>query len=93
MPDQGQLDSLGLTADDYADDTAAQVWPENWPVWQLWRELRGQWRAGFNGAYAIDYTPLFMRMERMRLGDADWEEMFADFRVVEAAALNEQTKD
>lgn len=61
-------------------------------MWVLWGEMRGQWRAGFNGAYAIDYTPLFMRMERLRLSDDDWNEMFADFRVIEAASLSESSK-
>ncbi len=83
---------MGLTADDYADDTAAEVWPESWPVWRLWKELRNQWRAGINGVYAIDYTPLFMRMDRMSLPAPDWEEMFADFRVIEAVALDEINK-
>lgn len=54
--------------------------------------MRNQWRAGINGAYAIDYTPLFMRMDRMSLAGPDWEEMFADFRVIEAVALNEINK-
>ncbi len=61
-------------------------------MWCLWRELRNQWRAGINGAYAIDYTCLFMRMDRMSLPPAEWEEMFADFRVIEAVALDEINK-
>jgi hypothetical protein len=92
MPNQAELDSLGFTAADYADDTAAVVWPENWPVWLLWGEMRGQWRVGINGAYAIDYTPLFARMDRLALRAEDWEEMFADFRVIEAVALGEMNK-
>lgn len=49
--------------------------------------MSGQWRTGFGGAYALDYTALFMRMDRMRLDDATWEQMFADVRVLEAEAL------
>lgn len=49
--------------------------------------MSGQWRTGFGGGFALDYTPLFMRMERMRLADDAWEELFADVRVLEAAAL------
>lgn len=41
------------------------------------------------GVYALDYTPLFMRMERMRLSDEQWETLFADIRAMEAAALKE----
>lgn len=68
------------------------MWPENWPVWTLWQEMAGQWRVGMNGAYAIDYGPLFMRMERMRMSDHRWEEVFHDFRVVESAALDQMRK-
>lgn len=51
-------------------------------------EVAGQWRtAGLGGLMGLDYTPLFMRMERMRLEDADWELLFADVQVIEASAL------
>jgi hypothetical protein len=49
--------------------------------------VSGQWRVGFNGRYALDYTPLFMRMERLRLPDADWELMFSDVRLIERTVL------
>lgn len=46
--------------------------------------------AGVNGTrVALDYTPLFMRMDRMRLGDDEWEELFQDFRILESAALQQ----
>lgn len=77
--------AFGLEAGDY--DDAFEVWPENWPSWQLFVQMSGQWRVGFNGRYALDYTPLFMRMERMRLSDEAWEDLFADVRVLEAASL------
>lgn len=51
-------------------------------------EVSGQWRtAGLGGLMGLDYTPLFMRMERMRLDDAVWELLFADVQVIEASAL------
>lgn len=49
--------------------------------------MSGQWRVGFGGQYALDYTPLFMRMNRLQLSDAAWNELFADVRVLEQAAL------
>jgi hypothetical protein len=49
--------------------------------------MSGQWRVGFGGQYALDYTALFLRMDRMRLSDAQWAELFADVRVIEHAAL------
>lgn len=49
--------------------------------------MSGQWRVGFRGQYALDYTPLFLRMERMRLDDEAWEALFADVRVLERTTL------
>lgn len=63
------------------------MWPENWQAWNLFVQMSGQWRAGFNGIFALDYGPLFTRMDRMRLDDRTWEELFHDVRVIEAAAL------
>lgn len=37
---------------------------------------------------ALDYTPLFKRMDRLGLSDEDWNDMFRDIRVIEAAALD-----
>lgn len=38
---------------------------------------------------ALDYVALFARMERMRLADSDWEDLFDDVRVLERAALDQ----
>jgi hypothetical protein len=54
--------------------------------------MSGQWRVGFGGQYALDYTALFLRMDRMRLSDAQWAELFADVRVIEHAALQAMKK-
>lgn len=43
--------------------------------------------SGMGGAVALDYVPLFMRMDRLRLSDDRWERLFADVRVIEASAL------
>lgn len=50
--------------------------------------MSGQWRVGFGGPFALDYSTLFARMERLRLDDDDWEQRFQDVRVLEAAALD-----
>lgn len=50
--------------------------------------MSGQWRIAPSGSVmALDYGPLYARMERMRLDDDDWEELFANFTVIEAAAI------
>ena len=69
----------------------AEVWPENWSAWALFDEMGGQWRTrGMGGMpYALDYGPLLMRMERLRLSDIEYENLFADVRVLEHAALKQ----
>lgn len=73
----------------YANQTV-EVWPENWPSWRLFSEMFGQWRmAPMGGRYAMDYGVLFMRMDRMRLTDDEWESLYLDVRVLEQAALEQ----
>ena len=40
-----------------------------------------------NGPTGLDYNVVFTRLERLRLSDADYEQLFDDIRVVEAEAL------
>jgi hypothetical protein len=87
MPNAAEMEAAGFTAEDFAGDPV-EVWPENWPAWCLFAEMSGQWRVGFAGRYALDYTPLFARMERQRLDDATWEQRFSDVRVMEQAVLD-----
>ena len=50
--------------------------------------MSGQWRTGGMGVrYALDYTAVFMRMERLRLDDETWEIVFADLRHMERTVL------
>ena len=89
------MDVMGFTADDY--DETVEVWPENWQAWCLYVEMAGQWRHASSGMgstpVALDYTALFMRMDRMRLDDEEWEHLFSDIRVIESAALQEMRKE
>lgn len=87
MPAAAVLEAQGLTPADY--DVTVEVWPENWPAWCLWQQVRGQWRVGVAGVYALDYVPLFALMERMRLPDDEWRTTFEAIRVIEATAIDE----
>lgn len=50
--------------------------------------MSGQWRmAPMGGPIALDLTPVFMRMDRMRLPDDEWQELYDDLRVISDAAL------
>jgi Phage related hypothetical protein (DUF1799) len=62
------------------------VWPENWPAVSLFSELQGQWRPNYA---SMDYGVLFARMDRMRLSDADWRDLYDDVRAMERAAIEQ----
>lgn len=84
--------AAGFTPEDYESDPV-EVWPENWPAWSLFCELSGQWRlAPMGGPASLDYCALFMRMDRLGLDDVEWNERFADIRVIEAAALKQMNQ-
>lgn len=88
MPTKSEMLAWGFAEDDINEPV--DVWPENWSSWRLFTEMSGQWRlAPMGGKYAMDYGVLFMRMERMNLADEDWEGLFLDVRVLEAAALEQ----
>jgi ribosomal protein S18 acetylase RimI-like enzyme len=76
----------GFAPEDYADDFL-DVWPDNWPAIQLFRDIGNQWRSGMGGPFALDYGVLFHRMDRMKLSEDDHEQMFYDIKVIEAAVL------
>lgn len=41
---------------------------------------------------ALDYTPLFLRMQRMSLTDTEWETLYEDVRWLESAAVKQMNK-
>lgn len=88
-PSAQEMAAAGFTPEDFEEE-AVELWPENWPAWSLFCELSGQWRvSSMGGPVALDYTAVFARMDRLRLDDAAWHDLFADLRVIEAAALKQ----
>lgn len=65
------------------------MWPENWPVIQLFRQMATQWRVSASGPTGLDYQTLFAVMDRQGLTGDEWKQMFEDIRVCEASALDE----
>lgn len=65
-----------------------EVWPENWQSVNFFMEFcRTQWRTGMGGATGLDYTAVLACLRTLRLGRERADEVFADVRVMEAAAL------
>ncbi len=66
-----------------------EVWPENAPAWNLFEALQTQWRAGSGGVIGLDYGVLAEELRVREIPPADHEQLRADVRVMEAAALQE----
>ena len=85
------MEAGGFTPEDFETEPV-EVWPENWPAWGLFCEMSGQWRiAPMGGPTALDYCALFMRMDRLDVSKTEWNELFADIRVIEGAALKQMS--
>lgn len=80
---------FALTPEDYADEETVWLWPDNVEAVNLFYDLRSQWRTNINGAYGLDYGPLFHKMDRMGLTPERYEELEEEIRVLEQAALAE----
>lgn len=78
-----------MTPDDYAEEV--EVWPENWDAWLFWLQICTQWRiGGLGGLVALDYTPVLMLMDRLKLSDDAWRNLWEDIRAMEAAVLEDR---
>lgn len=86
-PTESEIRSLGFEPEDYADDYV-DCWPENWPAFRVFESVANQWRCSAGGVISLDYGPLFHRMDRLKLSEDDFEEMFNDVRHLESAALS-----
>lgn len=88
-PDQddiAKMENLGLSAEDYAGEDV-EVWPDSERAYLLFSQLQTQWRAGAMGPIGLDYNTLFHKMDRMRLEPDDYDELEAEIRTMEFAAL------
>ena len=64
-----------------------EVWPENWPAFQLFVKMETQWYIGMNGRAGLNYLVARDFINRMKLNDAEHDELFDDIRTLERAAL------
>lgn len=69
-----------------------EIWPEHLAAFELFVELRSQWRVGMAGATGLDYGVMFHKMDRMGLTPERYEELEEQMRVLEHAALDEMSK-
>jgi hypothetical protein len=91
MPTAEEMAAAGFAPEDYETDPV-ELWPENQPAFDLFCMVQTQWRIGMNGATGLDYSPLFVLMDKRGLSSEAWQQLFDDVRVIESAALVEMNK-
>lgn len=80
------MEALLLAADTTETEDEFQVWPENWPVWELYRRVATQWRYSWSGPTGLDYSAVYPLIDRLNLSRKDWDLMLHDLQAVEVAA-------
>jgi len=80
------LAAAGLTLEDLAADPV-ELWPENVQAYELFCAMDTQWRIGMAGPTGLDYAALPMALRMIGAARADWQQLMADIRVMESAAL------
>lgn len=76
-----------------SQEVEIEVWPENWPSFDLFYRLRTQWFVVFGGPTGLRYEAVYPLLDRMDLSTAEWDLMFSDLQVMEAAALQQISDD
>lgn len=64
------------------------VWPENWPVVELFARLGTQWNIGMSGPTGLRYEAIYPLLDRLLPADDDWQQAFSDLQAMERAALD-----
>jgi len=64
-----------------------EVWPDNWQARRVFDAIATQWRLGMGGPTGLDYNVLYHKMDRMHLSGTEYDDLEAEIRVMEDAAL------
>lgn len=83
----------GFKAEDYEEEPLG-VWAENWEAVAFFIDCCGtQWRHGFGGPTGLDYTAVLAALRTLRLPRDRFQELYADVRTLERAALEEMARE
>ena len=80
---------LGLTREEADEAAIAEVWPDNLTVVNVFVAMSTQWQVGPGGAIGMIYSSLEPVLRLNGVPRKEWAELFNDFRVMEAAALEQ----
>jgi hypothetical protein len=84
---KGELEAFGFRPEDYAHE-CVEIWPENALAVDVFRYLQTQWRVGAAGATGFDYNIMHHKLDRMRLGAEEYEQVTDDIRFMEFEVLS-----
>lgn len=68
-----------------------EVFPDNWPVIEMFLRVQTQWRATYGSYYGLDYNSLFLMFDTYQVEDR--RSMLEDIQIIERSvitALNEE---
>lgn len=83
---------MGIEAEDVADNTPCEIWPDNRVPFGLFRAASTQWRSSGAGPTGLDYNVVKWLMELWRVAPDKQLETLGDIQALEMAALNEMHK-
>lgn len=69
-----------------AAQPTAEIYPDNVDAVDVFTRCMNQWRVGFGGAYALDYSVLPIVAQK-EFASPEWPEIFNCIRVIEESAL------
>lgn len=71
-----------------AQSQAVEVWPENWPVFEVFSRVGTQWNVSMGGPTGLRYEAVYPLLDRLHGGQDEWMQAFDDLQVMERAALD-----
>lgn len=93
MPQVAERDAFGAALANWMKGRVVEVWPENWPTFELFADLRTQWRAGMGGLYGLDYGVLYRDLDDLGITGDERLRLKAEIRAMEQAALDAMHDD
>lgn len=77
---------LGIVIETEPVSEDCEVWPENWPVLELFLRCQTQWRVGVNGLIGLDYGAVAWIL-RLYEEEDQHRAMLEHLQVMESAVL------
>jgi hypothetical protein len=91
--DTAVMSFLGLSPDDYIQETTAYVWPCHVRAVNLFIEMGTQWRVDSGRPYGLDYNIVYRAIDDLGVSRDEVRRLKDEIRILEDAALEQMRKD